>query len=112
MNFLMTLFVGLATLVWSGFASIPVARDVPWTNSTSTATVTATVTAIVTATVGHGTGNPSGSLTTSSKTTSAEPSISTIPCNSTVPGNFSVDPIRWHLYDLQVFSERDTNTTQ
>lgn len=110
MNFLMTLFIGLATLVWSGFASVSLTRDVHWTNST--ATVTATVTAIVTATVGHGTGHPSGSLTTSSKTTSAEPSVYTIPSNSTVPGNFSVDPIRWHLYGLQAFSERDTNTTQ
>lgn len=103
MNFLLTLFIGLSTLVWGGFANVPLTRDIHWTNTTMTTT---------TASVGCGTGIPFGSLTTTSKTTSAEPSIYTIPSNYTVPGNCSVGPLQWHLYSLQAFTDRETQTAQ
>lgn len=96
MNFLMTLFLGLATLVWSVFASMPLTDETHWANTSIT---------ISTAFVGCGTGNSSGSLITASKTASAEPSIYTIPSNYTVPANVSVKPIQWYLYSLQAFAD-------
>lgn len=107
MNFLMTLFVGLATLVWGVCASVPLTRDIQWTN---TSTTTTTITAIVKPSTWVGTGIPFVNLTT--KTTSAEPSVYTIPSNYTVPGNGSVEPIQWHLYSLQAFADRDQQIAQ
>lgn len=131
MNFLMTLFVGLATLVWGVVASVPLARDINWTNTTTTTTSITTITTTafvgsitpsdnetVTVTVVPITSTsavpdmPSGSLTTASKTTSAEPTVYTIPSNYTVPGNGSVEPIHWHLTSLQAFADKATETAQ
>lgn len=103
MNFLMALFLGLATLVWGGLANVPLTQNVHWTNTTTMTT---------TASAGCGTGNPSESLTTTSKTTSAEPSVYTIPSNYTVPGNCSVGPLQWHLYSLKAFADREMQTAQ
>lgn len=112
MKFIMTLFLGLATLVWGVFASVPLAgRDIQWTNTTTTTTTTTTI-ITTTAFVGCGTGITSGSLTSASKTTSADPSVYTIPSNYTVPGNGTIEPIRWHLYSLQAFSDLNTQTAQ
>lgn len=102
MNFLMTLFVGLATLVWGGFASMPLTPEAHWANTSITTS---------TAFVGCGTANSSGSLTTASKTASAEPSIYT-PANFTVPTNITVGPIHWYLYALQVFADTRQHIAQ
>lgn len=133
MNFLMALFVGLATVVCGVFASVPLARDINWTNTTTTTTaittitttafvgsitpsdnetVTVTVVPITSTSPGSVPGTPSGSLTTASKTTSAEPTVYTIPSNYTVPGNGSVEPIHWHLTSLQAFADKATETAQ
>lgn len=115
MNFLMTLFVGLATLVWGVVANVPLTRDNQWTNTsitTTTTMTTTTITAIVKPSTWVGTGFPFANLTTASKTTSAEPSIYTIPSNNTVPGNGSVEPIQWHLYSLQAFADREQQIAQ
>lgn len=112
MNFLMTLFVGLATLVWGVFASVPLTRNIQWTNTSTTTTTTTTIVTVKPSTW-SGTGIPSGNLTiTVSKTTSAEPPVYTIPSNYTVPNNESVEPIQWHLYSLQAFADRDQQIAQ
>lgn len=103
MSFLVALFLGLATLIWGGLASIPLTQDIHWTNTT---------TMVTTASAGYGTGNPSRSLTTASKTASAEPSVYTIPSNYTVPGNCSVGPLQWHLYSLKAFADREMQIAQ
>lgn len=115
MKFIMTLFLGIATLVWGVFACVPLTgRDIQWANTTTTTTTTMTIMTINTTTafVGCGTGITSGSLTSASKTTSADPSVYTIPSNFTVPGNGTIEPIRWHLYSLQAFSDLNTQTAQ
>lgn len=96
MNFLMTLFIGLATLTWGVFANVPLTRDIHWANTSTITTTTTTTTTLITA----------------SKTASAEPSIYTIPCNYTVPGNGSVEPIQWHLSSLQAFADRHQQIAQ
>lgn len=63
----------------------------------------------ITANVGYSTF--STSLTTPSKTTSAAPSVYT-PSNYTIPGNWSVKPIHWHLHNIRAFADRETQTDQ
>lgn len=104
MKFLLVFAIGLATLICSVFASNHFPGQIHWANTTITTP---------TASTGCGIGISSASSITASKTVSAEPSIYTpVLFNNTNPANVTVEPIYWHLYDLQASAQKHAETAQ
>ncbi|KAI3391562.1 hypothetical protein diail_7156 [Diaporthe ilicicola] len=93
MKLLLIFIMGLATLICGILDGASVDDAIRWPNTTASTSVGSII---------H---LSSGDMITSNKTATAEPSI------RTHPANVSVEPIRWSLYSLQAFGNKDTSTS-